>query len=175
MPPFIVPCTDERLAQVVSLIPEDDDDPPIIPEVGQFVVAPPLYGVWMYDPRDNTQLPVVPGEEGFVYSEVVAADPRVSPPTILDGINAFALEPTLADRGEGVLNIRSVYDFDGGAVADINALADPRANACGGPSCTIPASRQSGFAARMMTCWISTTPLSASAPPMACGKLSATA
>ena len=39
----------------------------------------------MYDPRDDTQLPVVPGEEGIMVSEVVAADPRVSPPTILDG------------------------------------------------------------------------------------------
>jgi hypothetical protein len=119
--PLIVPCTEDRLAAVVAI----DPDNPVTPAVGDFVVAPPLYGIWMYDPRDDTQLPVVPGEEGIMVSEVVAADPRVSPPTILDGSNDFQLDPTLADNGEAVLSIRSVYDFDGAAVADINALADP--------------------------------------------------
>jgi hypothetical protein len=119
--PRIVPCTEERLAAVVTI----DPDNPVTPAVGDFLLAPPLYGIWMYDPRDDTQLPVVPGEEGIMVSEVVAADPRVSPPTILDGSNDFQLDPTLAENGEAVLNIRSVYDFDGAAVADINALADP--------------------------------------------------
>ena len=119
--PRIVPCTDERLAAVVTV----DPDNPVTPALGSFIVAPPLYGIWMYDPRDNTQLPVVPGEEGIMVSEVVAADPRTTPPTILDGSNDFQLDPTLAENGEAVLNIRSVYDFDGVAVADINALADP--------------------------------------------------
>jgi hypothetical protein len=119
--PRIVPCTEERLAAVVTIDPDD----PVTPAVGEFLLAPPLYGIWMYDPRDDTQLPVVPGEEGIMVSEVVAADPRVSPPTILDGSNDFQLDPTLAENGEAVLNIRSVYDFDGAAVADINALADP--------------------------------------------------
>lgn len=119
--PRIVPCTEDRLAAVVTIDPDD----PVTPALGTFLVAPPLYGIWMYDPRDNTQLPVVPGEEGVMVSEVVAADPRVSPPTILDGSNDFQLDPTLAENGEAVLNIRSVYDFDGAAVADINALADP--------------------------------------------------
>ncbi|MDH4006038.1 MAG: hypothetical protein OEV32_14475 [Gammaproteobacteria bacterium] len=119
--PRIVPCTEERLATVVQI----DPDNPVTPAVGEFLLAPPLYGIWMYDPRDDTQLPVVPGEEGIMVSEVVAADPRVSPPTILDGSNNFQLDPTLAENGEALLNIRSVYDFDGAAVADINALADP--------------------------------------------------
>jgi hypothetical protein len=119
--PRIVPCTDERLAAIVTI----DPDNPVTPALGSFIIAPPLYGIWMYDPRDNTQLPVVPGEEGIMVSEVVAADPRTSPPTILDGSNDFQLDPTLAENGEAVLNIRSVYDFDGAAVADINALADP--------------------------------------------------
>ena len=121
VPPRIVPCTDERLAAIVTI----DPDNPVTPALGSFIVAPPLYGIWMYDPRDDTQLPVVPGEEGIMVSEVVAADPRTTPPTILDGSNDFQLDPTLAENGEAVLNIRSVYDFDGGAVADINALADP--------------------------------------------------
>jgi len=119
--PVIAPCTPENLANVVTIDPNN----PVTPAIGEFVLAPPLYGIWMYDPRDDTQLPVVPGEEGMMVSEVVAADPRPTPPTVLDGSNNFQFDPTLADRGEAVLNIRSVYDFDGQAVANIDTLADP--------------------------------------------------
>ena len=119
--PLIVPCTPERLANVVVI----DPDNPVTPVIGEFLVAPPLYGIWMYDPRDNTQLPVVPGIEGFLFGEVVAADSRPTPPTVLDGLNTYPLDPTLAGNGEAVLNIRSVYDFDGSAVANIDVLADP--------------------------------------------------
>ena len=118
----IVPCTDDRLA---NLFIQPDPDNPVVPTPGTFVLAPPLYGIWMYDSRDDTQLPVVTGEEGFIYTEVVAADPKVAPPVVLDGSNNFALDPTLADKGEAVLNIRSVYDFEGVAIADIEAMADP--------------------------------------------------
>jgi len=119
--PVIVPCTPERLANVFIIDPDDPQPAPL----GTFVVAPPLYGIWIYDPRDQTQLPVVPGEEGFMFTEVVSADPRVIPPVIFDGSNDFALDNTLADNGEAVLKIRSVYDFDGIAVANIDAMADP--------------------------------------------------
>jgi hypothetical protein len=118
----IVPCTDDRLAQVFV---QPDPVNPVPPAVGSFVVAPPLYGIWMYDPRDNTQLPVVRGEEGFIFTEVVAADPKVAPPAVPDGSAVFALDPSIAAAAEGVLNIRSVYDFDGGAVVDIPTMADP--------------------------------------------------
>ncbi len=102
-----VPCTPERLAD------------PLVQE------ADPVYGIWIYDPRDNTQLPVVPPEAGFIFPEVVAADPRTAPPVILDGSTDFTMDPDLAAEGAGVLHIRSVYDFDGVAVANIDALADP--------------------------------------------------
>ena len=118
----VVPCTPERLA---NLFEQPDPDNPVTPDVGSFTVAPPLYGIWMYDPRDGTQLPVVPGEEGFIFTEVVAADPKVAPPVVLDGSKNFPDDPTLIDAAEGILNIRSVYDFDGGAIVDIPAMADP--------------------------------------------------
>ena len=120
----IVPCTDDRLA---NLFIQPDPDNPVAPTPGTFDVAPPLYGIWMYDPRDDTQLPVVTGEEGFIYTEVVAADPKVAPPVVLDGSNIFALDPTLADIGSdvAVLNIRSVYDFEGVDLFGIEVLADP--------------------------------------------------
>jgi len=120
----IVACTDENFA---NLFVQPDPDNPVTPSVGSFVVAPPLYGIWMYDPRDDTQRPVVAGEEGFIFTEVVAADPKVAPPVVLDGSSNFALDPTLADLGSdvAVLNIRSVYDFEGAAILDIAAIADP--------------------------------------------------
>jgi hypothetical protein len=118
----IVPCTDDRLA---NLFVQPDPANPIAPAPGSFTVAPPLYGIWMYDPRDDTQLPIVAGEEGFIFTEVVAADPKISPPVVLDGSNNWVLDPTLVDADIGVLNIRSVYDFDGVDPFGIEALADP--------------------------------------------------
>jgi hypothetical protein len=117
----IVPCTEDRLANVIVIDPDD----PVTPVEGEFVVAPPLYGIWIYDPRDDTQLPIVPGEEGFMFTEVVSADPRPIPAVVLDGSNNFTMDGTLADAGEAVLNIRSVYDFDGTAIVDIPTVADP--------------------------------------------------
>jgi hypothetical protein len=101
------PCTDENLLN------------PLYEE------ADPIYGVWMYDPRDDTQLPIVPPEEGFMYTEVVASDPRPVPPTILDTDYRFNVDPDLVQNGEAVIHIRSVYDYDGLAVLDIDAMADP--------------------------------------------------
>jgi hypothetical protein len=118
----IVACTDERFA---NLFVQPDPDNPITPDVGSFVTAPPLYGIWMYDPRDDTQRPVVAGEEGFMFTEVVAADPKVAPPVVPDGEDNFVFDPTLAGAGEGILSIRSVYDFDGATSFDIVAMADP--------------------------------------------------
>jgi hypothetical protein len=117
----IVPCTDDRLANVIIIDPNN----PVIPAAGDFIVAPPLYGIWIYDPRDDTQLPIVAGEEGFMFTEVVSADPRPVPPVVIDGIGDYPLDVTLADNGEALLNIRSVYDLDGTATVDIAAVADP--------------------------------------------------
>jgi hypothetical protein len=119
---IVRPCTQDRLAQ---LFVQPDPQNPVTPDVGTFTIAPPLYGIWMYDPSDDTQLPIVTGEEGFIFTEVVAADPKVAPPAIPDGMNVFQLDPTIADAAEGVINIRNVYDFDGVAVVDIAAMADP--------------------------------------------------
>ena len=117
----IVPCTDENLANVV--VPDPDDPVPLA--VGEFGVAQPLYGIWIYDPSDETQLVIVPGEEGFMFTEVVSADPRPVPPVVFDGLNDFPLDISLAAAGEALLNVRSVYDFDGAPLFDIAALADP--------------------------------------------------
>src|SRR5690606_26994626 len=62
----IVPCTAERLAAPDAM------------------EAPPLYGLFVYDGRDGTQRPVVAPQEGFVFSDVVAAAPRALPMVRLD-------------------------------------------------------------------------------------------
>ncbi len=119
----IVACTDENLANVVVIDPNN----PVTPAPGEFTVAPPLYGIWIYDPRDETQLPIVPGEEGFMFTEVVSADPRPFPNVIPDGSTYYTQDPSLPDSGEAVLNIRNVYDFNGALLPGIDpyVLADP--------------------------------------------------
>ncbi len=91
------------------------------------IQAPSIYGIWLYDRRDETQLPVVPPVEGFIFSEIVAAEPRPTPLVLLGGDSVFQLDPSIADEGVGVLNIRSVYDVLGvdTVPGGIDALADP--------------------------------------------------
>ncbi len=121
----IVACTDDNLLNFLFVDPADQNPP--TPAPGDFLVAQPLYGIWIYDPREDTQLPIVAGEEGFMFTEVVSADPRPVPPVLQDGLNDFSLDSTLGDVGEGVLNIRNVYDFDGAFLPGIDpmVLADP--------------------------------------------------
>ena len=106
---IFVPCTPERLAVT--------DPAP--------VVAPPLYGVWMYDPVTQTQQPIVIGEEGVVVADVVAAQPRRAPTSIPDKLPGVDFDGELAAEGAGIINIRSVYDLDGVASVSIAAVADP--------------------------------------------------
>ncbi|MEM9171291.1 MAG: hypothetical protein AAGA84_01165 [Pseudomonadota bacterium] len=89
--------------------------------------APPLYGIWIYDPEDETQLPVVTPEEGVIFSDIVAAEVRALTPVLLPGLNDFTLDSGLASDGEGVINIRSVYDVLGvdTAPGGIDVVADP--------------------------------------------------
>ncbi|HEX5788133.1 MAG TPA: hypothetical protein VFY03_08130 [Woeseiaceae bacterium] len=131
--PVIVPCTEEFLDDVFI---QDPDVIVPVPE-GSYVTAPPLYGIWIYDPRDNTQRPVVVGEEGWMFTEIVSADPRPVPQVVIDGSNDFEYDNSLRERGEAVLHIRSVYDFDGTAVVDIDTMANP--------SLTPPANRPARF------------------------------
>jgi hypothetical protein len=107
--PVIVPCTAQNLA-----IPTAEP-------------AEPLYGIWMYNPVDRTQLPVVIAREGMLIGEVVAAQPRPAVMTIPDAIPGLDADPDFHAENVGVLNIRSVYDLDGVDVAepDIRTLADP--------------------------------------------------
>jgi hypothetical protein len=105
-PPPIVPCTSDRL----------NADPTTIQ------VAPVLYSVWMFDPVQNTLLPVMPPVEGTMVTDIVAAQPRQLQNIILDQLLPQGADPTL-----GELDIKSVYDFDGVDTAQPNipTVADP--------------------------------------------------
>jgi hypothetical protein len=105
----IVPCTPDALAA-----------PDAVP-------ADPLYGVWLFDPAESTMLPVLQPEEGFMYTDVVVAEPRALPAVLLDGVAGVDLDANLVAEGAGVLDIRSVYDVDGvdTAAPNIATLADP--------------------------------------------------
>jgi len=107
--PTIVPCTDEGLTN-----PDAEE-------------APPLFGVWMMSLDDQTSLPIVTGEEGYIYTDVVAMQPKPPAFYIPDGEAGVELDQSLVDENVGVVHIRSVYDFDGIDVTTngIEVLADP--------------------------------------------------
>ena len=106
---LIVPCTPDNLNKTNA------------------VEADPVYAIFLYDMKNDTQLPVVVAKSGFMYTDVVAAEPRDLPPILFDKQAGVELDPQLVDEGVGILNIRSVYDIDGNDTAnpDITTLADP--------------------------------------------------
>jgi Hydrazine synthase alpha subunit middle domain len=105
----IVPCTDSRLSNPTAK------------------TAPPLYSVWMFNPSQNTLLPIMPPTEGVMVTDVVAAQPRALQNIILDKVPGVDIDQTLVNDGFGILDIRSVYDFDGTDTAkpNIATLANP--------------------------------------------------
>ncbi len=105
----IRPCTDTFLS-----------DPGATP-------APPLYGLWIYEPTDGTQLPVVTPEEGIMYADVVAAQPRPFPPVATENQAATNIDPNAVEEGVGIIHIRSVYDIAGedASPGGIARQADP--------------------------------------------------
>lgn len=117
----ILPCTPDRLAQV----------PPL-------AEAAPLFGVWILDPSNGTQQPVVPPTEGRALSEAVALSPQ-SVPYALQSPPADQDAQSLADEGAGILRIRSVYDVDG------LDTAKPNLTTMENPSVTPAASRPARF------------------------------
>lgn len=112
-PSRIVPCTPAQLAN---------------PAVE---LAPSLYSGFVFDPADNTFKPLFQPVEGVMITDLVAAQPRVPPTYRPDHALAGPdFNPALVGEGVGVLDIRSVYDFDGvvanAGAADIATVADPR-------------------------------------------------
>jgi hypothetical protein len=114
-PPAIVPCTATAL---------NAPNPQ---------TAPPLYSLWMFDPKLNTLLPIMPPVEGVMVTDMAVAQPHPLPNIILDKVPGVDLDQTLVDAGVGVIDIRSVYDIDGldTASPNIATVADPAKTAAG--------------------------------------------
>ncbi|NOY66728.1 MAG: hypothetical protein GXP13_04880 [Gammaproteobacteria bacterium] len=94
----IFSCTAARLADTVN-----------------FQEAPPLYGLFVFDPANKTQNPVFQPEENVLYTDIVVAQTRTRPTVIATKIPGIdpELNLDLANNGTGILHIRSVYDVDG--------------------------------------------------------------
>ncbi len=115
------------------LLDKTQTPPPIVPcnsttlNVANPTVAPPLYSVWMFDPAQNTLLPIMTPVEGLMITDVAVAQPYTLPNIILDKVPGVDLDQNLVDAGVGVMDIRSVYDIDGVDTANPNipTVADP--------------------------------------------------
>jgi len=90
--------------------------------------------VYIYDMDEQTQQPIFIPQEGVLYRDVVAAAPRQLPTIIFDqtGPAGANFDPGLVNLNLGILNIRSVYDFDGSfnnlgaaGIPDIDSMANP--------------------------------------------------
>jgi hypothetical protein len=103
---IILPCDDELLAN------------PLIE------AAPLLFGLWIFDPIDNTQLVINVPEEGQFYTDVVAMQARAFP---ADAQQAEEFSQDLANNDLGRVHIKSVYDFAGIDITQqgIALMADP--------------------------------------------------
>ena len=109
------PCTSANLAQA------------------NLTTAPPLYGLWIYNPAQATQQPIVAPTEGIMYDQFVAMQPRTLPtPILYDAVAGVNYDQSLATATVGIIDIKSVYDFDGttqmapgGGPVSIVALRDP--------------------------------------------------
>ncbi|MEW5682678.1 MAG: hypothetical protein AB1780_09845 [Pseudomonadota bacterium] len=96
-----------------------------VADSSELELAQPLYGLWLFDTVNQTQVPVRPGQEGFLVSE----------PVVLQAYDEGAflppnptLDTSLIDENAAILHIRSVYDFAGSSSVDLASLADPMQN-----------------------------------------------
>lgn len=136
---FLISWSDCRLTIGSNESEEEDEaetsttDSPILPcsennlALENAIEASPLFGLWMFDPNQQTQLPIVLPREGIAITETAVLAPKTTADYITEDAISDASLQDLADDGLGVLHIRSVYDFDGIDASDagITTLADP--------------------------------------------------
>src|SRR5882757_5318090 len=102
-------------------------------------LAPPQYTIWIYDMGAGTLSPVLAAESGTTIVEPIIMQARSPVPAFVPDLVPTGAAANLATARNGLLVIRSVYDFDGvdtvatetatagtGVVPNIAALADPQ-------------------------------------------------
>jgi hypothetical protein len=92
----ILPCTADNLAAANAATPT-------------LTAAPVLYSAWMLDPNANTFKPIVTPTEGVFVTDIVALQPRPAAPAFIADSYTPGSSPV------GIIDIRSVYDWDGAA------------------------------------------------------------
>lgn len=85
-------------------------------------LAPPLYGLWLFDSVKQTQQPVRLGQEGRMVMEPVVLQKR-NKTVFLAGDPA--INRNLAAEGAAIVDIRNVYDIDGTLALDLAKQMDP--------------------------------------------------
>jgi hypothetical protein len=91
-------------------------------------LAPPQYTVWIYDFGAGTLSPILSAEQGIEIVEPIILQARTPTPTFIPDFEPTTpAEEALVNDEVGILNISSVYDFDGVDTAkpSISAQADP--------------------------------------------------
>ncbi len=99
--------------------------------------AYPSYGLWIYNPDEQTEKPLKIVESGMFINEAVVMQP-FDRPAINQGKTEAELDSDLVIENVGILNIRSVYDLGDGQftgsffnvstsanVNDVMSLGDP--------------------------------------------------
>jgi hypothetical protein len=81
--------------------------------------APVLYSAWMFDPVADTFKPIVTPTEGVFVTDIVALQPRPAPPAYIADSYTTDTPPL------GIIDIRSVYDWDGAAWSGTGAGGIP--------------------------------------------------
>jgi Tol biopolymer transport system component len=92
------------------------------------IQAPPQYTVWIYDFDAGTLSPLLSAEQGMEVVESVILQARTPLPAYIPDFNpTTAAQETLVNDQVGILNISSVYDYDGVDTAkpNIATQADP--------------------------------------------------
>src|SRR5437016_10430382 len=81
----------------------------------------------MFDPVQNTLMPLMPPVEGIMVTDVAVAQPHALPNIILDKVPGVDLDQRLVTDVVGVIDIRSGHDIDGVDTANPNiaTVADP--------------------------------------------------
>ncbi len=94
----------------------------LVDDPAAFPPASPRFGLWLFDLEKQTQVPVKLGDGQTLLTEAVVMQHYARPAFLPRNPDA---DPELAENGEAILDIRSVYDIAGEAVLPLAQLADP--------------------------------------------------
>lgn len=101
--------------------------------------ASPIYSIWLYDTKSNSQKVVVLAEQNTVITDIVALQSKAFLPTLIADKTSGELDPTWLTDNVGAIHIKSVYDFgnstfdgcflndctDAASIDSVSDLGDP--------------------------------------------------